>query len=87
MCILHPHTDAELVNVLDLSDTVKVNGGQFTVSIQGGMPKVYHPSSGDSGDGVERGGGEGGEGEEEDTNQENGHSSGQFNHFLSYSNV
>ena len=38
--ILH----VELVNVLDSSDTVTVNGGQFTVNIKGGMPKVYHPA-------------------------------------------
>ena len=35
---------AELVNILDSSDTVTVNGGQFTVNIKGGMPKVYHPA-------------------------------------------
>ena len=37
--------DTELVNVLDSSDTVTVSGGEFTVSIQGGMPKIYHPVS------------------------------------------
>ena len=31
------------MNVLDPSDTVTVNGGQFTVTIVGGMPKIYHP--------------------------------------------
>lgn len=35
----------ELVDVLDPSDVVTVNGGQFQVNIQNGMPKVYHPSS------------------------------------------
>ena len=29
--------------MLDSSDTVTVSGGQFTVNIEGGMPKVYHP--------------------------------------------
>ena len=37
----------ELVNVLDQSDVVTVNGGQFDVSLQDGMPKVYQPSSED----------------------------------------
>ena len=31
------------MNVLDSSDTVTVNGGAFTVTIEGGMPKIYHP--------------------------------------------
>ena len=35
----------ELVDILDPSDVVTVNGGQFQVNIQNGMPKVYHPSS------------------------------------------
>ena len=35
----------ELVDILDSSDVVTVNGGQFQVNIQNGMPKVYHPSS------------------------------------------
>lgn len=30
--------------MLDSSDTVTVSGGQFTVNIQGGMPKIYHPA-------------------------------------------
>lgn len=33
------------MDVLDPSDVVTVNGGQFQVNIQNGMPKVYHPSS------------------------------------------
>ena len=33
----------ELVNVLDSSDTVTVSGGSFTVNIQNGLPKLYHP--------------------------------------------
>ena len=33
------------MNVLDSSDTVTVNGGQFTVNIKGGLPKVYHPAA------------------------------------------
>jgi alpha-amylase len=42
----HPYTDGtKLVNVLDSSDTVTVNGGRFTVNIKGGMPKVYHPTA------------------------------------------
>ena len=39
--------------MLDPSDTVTVNGGQFTVNIKGGMPKIYHPAS--DADLVERG--------------------------------
>ena len=34
-----------LVNVLDSSDTVTVNGGKFSLNLQNGMPKVYHPSN------------------------------------------
>ena len=32
--------------MLDSSDTVTVSGGQFTVNIEGGMPKIYHPATG-----------------------------------------
>jgi alpha-amylase len=40
----HPYSDGtKLVNILDSSDTVTVNGGAFTVTIEGGMPKIYHP--------------------------------------------
>ena len=31
--------------MLDSSDTVTVNGGAFTVNIEDGMPKIYHPAS------------------------------------------
>jgi hypothetical protein len=36
---------AALVNVLNPSDKVTVNGGKFTVNIQNGMPVVYSPAS------------------------------------------
>lgn len=40
----HPYKEGQkLVNVLDSSDTATVNGGSFTVNIQNGLPKVYHP--------------------------------------------
>ena len=41
--IMFPST--ALVNVLNSSDKVTVNGGRFTVSIQNGMPVVYSPAS------------------------------------------
>ena len=31
--------------MLDGSDTVVVSGGQFTVNIESGMPKIYHPTA------------------------------------------
>ena len=35
------------MNILDQLDVVTVNGGKFDVVLQDGMPKVYHPTSGD----------------------------------------
>ena len=36
---------AALVNVLNPSDKVTVNGGKFTLNLQNGMPVVYSPAS------------------------------------------
>ena len=35
----------ELVNLLDSSDTVTVDGGKFLVNIKNGLPVIYHPLS------------------------------------------
>jgi len=35
------------MNILDQLDVVTVDGGQFDVVLQDGMPKIYHPTSGD----------------------------------------
>ncbi|CAI8010456.1 hypothetical protein GBAR_LOCUS6895 [Geodia barretti] len=56
----HPYSDGtKLVNVLDSSDTVTVNGGAFTVTIEGGMPKIYHPVTSELTEEREREGGGG----------------------------
>ena len=34
-----------LVNVLNPSDRVTVNGGRFNLNLQNGMPAVYYPAS------------------------------------------
>ena len=76
-----PACSAELVNVLDASDTVTVSGGQFTVEIQGGMPKIYHPVTGHSpeeeGEGEERG-----EGTDRDKESLAGESNLQYYHLM-----
>lgn len=39
------YLDTVLKNLLDSNDNVTVNGGQFNVNLQNGMPKVYYPAS------------------------------------------
>lgn len=35
---------AGLVNILDSGDSVTVSNGQFQVSLQSSLPKIYYPS-------------------------------------------